>query len=202
MHARRDRDAMRIVFAALVLLAAFAAGCLENSERCEAGDSACEVIATTTPPAPTSTPSPTSPAIEDGPEASELELREVAAGSQSAHAPARTVIQDATSWEDFWAEHTTTIPAEPLPDVDFEEERVLAVVLEDKPNGCWAVRITRAFSETTENGTEIEATVTTYAPAPGQACTAVVTQPFHAVAIPHGGVVRFTEERVTRTPTV
>lgn len=134
----------------------------------------------------------------DGRSVEDVETRDLDHGTHSGVAgPARRVILDADEWAAFWDEHASRqIPPPERPAVDFEQgERVVAVVLEDKPNGCWAVRVTNVTTE--GEGALVE--VTTYAPPPDAFCTDVVANPFHFVAIAAPpGDVRFTERESTQ----
>lgn len=168
-------------------LLALAAGCLEQ-ENAPAGN---PTPATgTTPTSPTATPT-------SGEPGGRVATREVANGTQSGQEATRRAIEDEPTWRAFWANHSTALPPEEAPQVDFTTERVVAVVLEAKPNGCWAVRI----EEVRDEGDGVTATVTTYSPPPDRACIAVMSQPFHFVAIPRGdGPVGFEERSAVGPP--
>lgn len=116
-----------------------------------------------------------------GAEVVDVERRTLAQGQQSAISQSvRRVFDTEQAWGDFWAQHAANeIPTPSTPEVDFATERVVAVILSEKPNGCYATAITNV----TRSGDEILVEVTTYTPEPSRGCTQVITQPFHFVAI-------------------
>lgn len=139
------------------------------------------------------------PAGAEGGSADEASIRDLAHGQHSgAQGPVRRVIAEQAEWETFWNQHgSRQMPAPERPEVDFSTERVLAVVLEEKPNGCWATRVTNA----TGSGGELVVEVTTYAPPPDTFCTDVITNPFHFVALAGwDGAVRFEERQASEPP--
>lgn len=181
----RSRPVARRMRATLVLVALLAAGCLEDNAPPQGDDLGPSV----TPPAsPSPTPAPSSPS----PTPTNATLREVAVGSSSGHhEPYRRVIAWEHGWDEFWTTHVRDrSPPDPQPTVDFTQERLIAVVLGDKANSCWAVRVTDFRVE----AGEAVATITTFTPPPDMMCASVITQPFHVVGVPLGPEVRFVEE--------
>jgi hypothetical protein len=90
----------------------------------------------------------------------------------------RTFTDDAT-WQAFWDDHTSGLsPAIAAPEVDFDTEAAIAVVDGMRPNGGYSLEIMRV----TLDG---QATVEYEVAAPGPSCItpAVVTRPFHFVAV-------------------
>ena len=189
---------MRTPRAVLVLLAlaALAAGCLHAGPDAEAGPRQ----STTPVPTPTPTPTPTpgaTPPPEELPEppsqGTPVPFRTLATGQTSAMPyPLRLVFTDAEEWRNFWNDHhekTQDASGQPqapppAPEVDFAQERVVAVTLGDQADGCTAVRVTNV---TAEGGTTTTVHVTTYRPGPGQLCTGDPVQPYAMVAIPDDG---------------
>ncbi|MBI2770686.1 MAG: hypothetical protein HYX47_13750 [Burkholderiales bacterium] len=52
------------------------------------------------------------------------------------------VVRDPASWAALWAEHKSTrIPPPALPQVDFSNQRVIAVFLGERPDLCYSVAI-------------------------------------------------------------
>ncbi len=159
------------LFVATLLALSLFAGCLEAGEK-----------------------GPTTPAPGTA-----VDSRELASGGQSGKTgPMRAVIEDEAAWDALWRDHASNeLPPPARPNVDFSKEKVVAVLLEDKPNACWAVRITNATHEAA--GVVVE--VTTYSPSPDLMCASVVTQPFAFVAISATeGEVRFTERSEVGAP--
>jgi hypothetical protein len=117
----------------------------------------------------------------------------------------RLVFTEPGEWASFWGEHqrkTYDADGAPVghvepPAVDFPTERVVAVTLGEAPDACWAVRVTNATLW--EGVTTL--TVTTYGPAPGTMCAAVVTQPYAMVAIPNdGSEIAYRDEAAVGAP--
>ena len=125
-------------------------------------------------------------------------MRTLASGSQSGHeGDVRRVIATGDDWRMFWERHASAqLPPPDAPDVDFGRERVVAVVLADKPNGCWAVRI----ENPNVGADEASVDVVTYTPPPDMMCTQQVTQPFHFVALPHGAPLELREMQAQGPP--
>lgn len=141
-------------------------------------------------------------------EAEPVPLRVVAVGDHSALPfPMRLVFTEPEEWESFWREHQgggyagenmTPPQTPPAPPVDFATERAVVVMLGDSPSPCWAVRVTDATRW--EGATTL--TVTTYMPAPEDACPALVAQPYAIVALPDdGSEVAYRDEGVVGRPT-
>lgn len=148
-----------------LLVALLLAGCLDQGGSPGTGGS------------PVLSPSP--PAT-GGPVA----LREIEAGTQTgAQQTSHLVIADAAAWTRFWQEHNSNRIAtevETPPPVDFARETVVVALLGAKPNGCWAVRVENA---TAQPDGRVVVGVTTYTPPPETACIAVVSYPYHIVAL-------------------
>lgn len=170
----------------LVLLAA---GCLEADNEGDAPET----------PGPGTddgdAPEPQGPAA--------VALRTLDEGDHSGYEnPGRLVFTDNETWGAFWDEHRGPVIAGPdaalstPPEVDFSKERVLAAMMGQKGSGCYAIR---AANATTDGGvTTIE--ITSHTPPPGMACTAVVTHPYHIVALPADGTTLSFEERTVAGP--
>lgn len=175
-----------IVLAALVL-----AGCLEPVD--EPGSGGAPPGGDESPPAPTPTPTP--PAEANG----NVSFRTLERGQQSGHeGPVREVLATEDEWTSFWRAHgSQQMPPPERPSVDFSAERVVAVVLEDKPSGGYAAQV----EEVRREAGEIVVSVVTYTPPAGMGTTSVITNPYHFVAIPQGAEpVRFVEETRQGSP--
>lgn len=134
------------------------------------------------------------PPSDDVDQTDDVPFRSLASGRHSGHDATQRVITDESAWRAFWDAHASIeSPQPPLPQVDFASERVVAIVLEDKPSGCFGVEVRNV----TRAGEDVEVRFTAYAPPPDVACPAVVTQPFHFVAIPSGGPVSFLRSEAT-----
>ena len=119
-------------------------------------------------------------------------FRTLALGTQSGiHDALQVVITDQPAWQRFWEGHVSNrTDAPPVPAVDFGKERVAALLLGPKSNGCWSVEVTRVSSDNVAESTVVAYTV--HEPPKGQVCTAVVTYPHHVIAIAKGPTeVRF-----------
>lgn len=115
-----------------------------------------------------------------------LELRHLASGEHSGIREAReTMLPDEEAWHAFWQTHASPQEPKPAPpEVRFEHEIVLAVVLDEKPSSGYQVVIHRVVLE---SGTlHVE-----YRWNGPQGQLTVMTQPHHFVAVtPPGEVLR------------
>lgn len=119
-------------------------------------------------------------------------------GQHSGHEEAmRPTITNESAWVEFWAVHgSKQSPPPERPAVDFSKERVVAVLLGEKPNGCWAVRTGNVTTQAQHTAVE----VITYAAGPEMACASVVTTPFDIIAIPVGESRVIFEDRTVEGP--
>ncbi|MCC6409620.1 MAG: protease complex subunit PrcB family protein [Planctomycetes bacterium] len=91
------------------------------------------------------------------------------------------VVRNADDWEELWREHTSAQLATAVaPKVDFEREMVVGVVLATCPSGGYAVEIVRAE----RLGDRWRVVAHRTCPPEGSMQTAVLTKPFHFVALP------------------
>lgn len=122
-----------------------------------------------------------------------VDTRDLAKGQHSGHHDEdRRVIDDPEEWAEFWEVHTQDqMPGEDRPEVDFSSERVVAVLLGERPNGCHHVRITNVTQEEGRTGV----TLTQYVPTPGAVCTDVIVHPYHFIAVPADGTEVVFEDR-------
>lgn len=91
------------------------------------------------------------------------------------------VIQEAAQWESLWGQITSiTMPAPPLPQVDFEQQMVIAYFLGTQNSGGHAIEIGKV--EVNQNVLTVEVTHTSA----GKNCmlTSALTQPYCLVAVP------------------
>lgn len=109
----------------------------------------------------------------------------LARGQQSAvRVPLARAITDATLWADFWAAMTANQPEPPeRPEVDFDEEIVIVLLLGERRTGGYAVRI----EDVRENRGEIEIVVDVERPEPGEVVTQALTSPYFVATIPASG---------------
>lgn len=190
--------AMRLALLLVPLL--LVAGCLERGTEPGGGAPASGDGTTTTtlPRSTTSTPTATTPATL---EQERLSTRTLAVGSSSGHhEDTRKVMRSEAEWRVFWAVHASPqLPAPEAPKVGFGNESVIAVVLKDKPNGCWGVRVGNVTYESTSRVLTVE--VVTYEPSPDMMCASVVSQPHHFVAFPERpGEVKWVEVKGAGMP--
>lgn len=172
---------------ALILILLPAAGCLEDGGTPPAG-------------APTAaSPTPLTPTPPTAAPAGAAAMRTLAEGDQSGvEGDVRRLITDDATWRAFWDEHgSRQLPPPEMPAVDFSQERVLAVVLADKPSSGYSVRVVNVTIE----GNETVVEVVTSRPPPDVGTASVITQPFHFVAIPVGPAqLRFLEREAVGAP--
>ncbi|HVM44668.1 MAG TPA: protease complex subunit PrcB family protein [Candidatus Thermoplasmatota archaeon] len=162
--------------ALLAALALLAAGCLEQDGEGPATQT--PTPTGTTPPAST-TPTPT-PVTPTPPADGEVPFRTLASGQQSAtREEQRLIITDRNGYHAFWTGGAED-PQEAPPEVDFEQETVVAVASGARPNTCWALRVTNATDDGYANTV---VTVTLFAPTPDLICGQAITYPWHLVAL-------------------
>ncbi len=126
-----------------------------------------------------------------------VEFRDLAQGQDSGHEEeARRVIEAQGDWQTFWEEHQeiTTEKSDP-PEVDFADERVVVVLLGQRPNGCYAVAITDVRLDEQTERTHVE--ITEHVPSEDEVCTDQIVHPFHFVAVPADGSQVVFEEQAT-----
>lgn len=78
-------------------------------------------------------------------------------------------------------------PEEPLADVDFDRDMVLAIASGEQPEFCHSIGITAA----TADGTDLTVTITETGPPVGCACEAEPSQPVQVVRVPRADEVIF-----------
>lgn len=109
-------------------------------------------------------------------------VRSLAWGARSGLAGEReAVLASSAEWAAFWREHAPGSP-DPAPIVDFASERVVAVALGERSNGCFGVRVTSASTDLDARSTTVN--VTERVPQPREVCTQALVTPFHFAAIP------------------
>ena len=87
-------------------------------------------------------------------------------------------------------------PMEPLQDVDFDRDMVLAVASGEQPVLCHSIGITAASSD----GTDLTVTVTETGPPVGCSCTDEPSQPVQVVRVPRADEVIFNTVSATACP--
>jgi len=109
----------------------------------------------------------------------------LARGQQSAiRVPLARAIADPALWADFWAALTAN-QADPSarPEVDFDEETVVVLLLGERRTGGYAVDIARVI----EHRTEVEVVVRVERPAAGEMVTQALTSPYLVASVPVAG---------------
>ena len=170
---------MRVILAASVLLLA---GCLEPTSDdpgvAPGTDDAPEdpTPITSTPPTSATPTSPSPPATGTPAGPMVVTFRSLADGQQEGpESPQRESYHNAVEWG---------LASQRYPGadetIDFTQETTVAVALGQRPDGCWAIRVTNA---TQQAPGVVMVEVTTYEPNPEMFCTQVVTYPYHVVAL-------------------
>jgi len=94
----------------------------------------------------------------------------------------RRVIRDSEAFATFWNSlHANQTPTPSVPEVDFAEKMVLAVVLGQRPSGGYQAEITSVTRNM--NPTVVRAFVTETVPGSTCVTTNVITVPYHLVAV-------------------
>lgn len=108
-------------------------------------------------------------------------FRTLAKGEHSGMTKAiQTVIRTPEEWQKLWKEHGgPQVPAPPLPKVDFSREMVIAVYMGQQTSGGYGVEVTGV--QAGDKGITVQ--VKRSQPPPGAIVTAVITEPFHLVAV-------------------
>ena len=92
--------------------------------------------------------------------------------------PVNLVIKDNKKWDSLWSKvYKTRIPKPELPEVNFEEEMILAVFMGYYPTGGYSVSIENIIEK--EERLIVEKKVVT--PGPDDMVTNAITHPFHIV---------------------
>jgi hypothetical protein len=95
--------------------------------------------------------------------------------------PLARAITSPDLWADFWSALNANDPDGPeRPEVDFDEETVIVLLLGERPTGGYAVRI----DEVIERRTEVVVVVAVERPEPGEMVTQALTAPYLVATIP------------------
>lgn len=114
------------------------------------------------------------------------EVRDLDQGQQSGHHEGdRRVITSQEEWEAFWQDHDERLGEREAPQVNFSRERVVAVLMGERPNGCYAIKITDV--RLGMDADEMLVNVTGRVPGPDEMCTQAIVHPYHFVAVPDDG---------------
>jgi hypothetical protein len=100
----------------------------------------------------------------------------------------QAAVQSAAEWSALWSQHAGE---RARPAVDFTKEMVLAVFLGTRPTAGFSVEIVGAR----EDGGALIVSYRETRPAPGGVTAQVLTSPYHLVAVPKHGDVKW--ERVS-----
>ncbi len=124
------------------------------------------------------------PQRERGEEVSQV--RDLDQGQQSGHRDEdRRVITSKEKWKTFWQAHDERLDEEDPPEVDFSKERVVAVLMGERANGCYAIKVTDVRLDA--DAGEMLVNVTSRVPGPDEMCTQAIVHPYHFVAVPDDG---------------
>lgn len=127
------------------------------------------------------------PVVDDPFTSGDVQPRSLASGAHSGIVePANLLIKEEAEWAELWERTDTAFgngsgEAMERPQVDFDEEWVIAVLGGELPNACWSIRVTNVAIGL--QYTEVE--VTQARPGEDMACAEVVVTPYHYVAVPH-----------------
>lgn len=105
-----------------------------------------------------------------------------------------TVAANETAWRDLWRDHQGSSSAEEQrPEVDFEDNLVVAIFKGQSPDACHGAEI----EEATRDGDDLVVHGVFYV-VEGQACAEVVTYPFHIAELepPEGKIVFDVQEEI------
>lgn len=110
--------------------------------------------------------------------------------------PARTVIRDRESWQDFWQSFAgARVPAPPAPEIDFAQKQVIVAAMGERSTAGYDIAVDAVYQQ---NDTTY-VVVVEREPASGCIAATVISTPATAVLIPPGsGPVRFVERQETR----
>ena len=157
-----------------------------TSESDPARDAPPREVPSPAPPTDERTPAEDEPTPQPDPrggtDPSARRWREIASGQQSAvRIPVARAVSHADLWADFWAAITANQPDPPtLPQVDFEHETVVVLILGERTTGGYSVGIAAVV----ERRLEVEVVVLVSRPPPGAMVTQALTTPYYVAAIP------------------
>ncbi|MDD2777813.1 MAG: protease complex subunit PrcB family protein [Methanocellales archaeon] len=111
----------------------------------------------------------------------ELTFETISKGSSSGHDERKDyVIKDLSEWGDLWSKmHSIVLPTPNPPNVNFEDEMIIAVFQGRHFTGGYAIEITQIVEK--ENSVEIF--VKEISPPPDSMVTQAFTQPYHIVKV-------------------
>ena len=116
-------------------------------------------------------------------------VRSIDKGAASQIDTARqAVVRSAAEWSTLWSQHAGD---RSRPAVDFDKEMVVAVFLGTRPTAGFSVEVVGAREE----GAALIVSYRESRPQPGAVAAQVLTSPFHVVAVPKHGDVKW--ERVS-----
>ena len=101
-------------------------------------------------------------------------------GFNSGHSEKKNyVVDNEDEWGDLWNKvNSIVIPQPELPDVDFNNEIVIAVFQGEKPTGGYSIEIIKIVEDN-----KIIVFYKEFSPEPGDFVTQALTQPYHIVKI-------------------
>jgi hypothetical protein len=118
----------------------------------------------------------------------QVHFRTIARGANSGYPTAsQLVIDNPKEWASVWQQHTSNIiPSPPVPDVDFTDNKVVAVFMGEKRTGGYSVEILTVETKSSEQKdlASLVITVADRQPKPGEIVQEVITHPYHIITIP------------------
>ena len=113
-------------------------------------------------------------------DAEEISFEEVERGSYGDVANQNLVIRQESQFNEFWESlHQSKTPIPELPEVDFNNQMVIAATMETQPSGGFSIEITQVRLKSGILGVQILSTK------PGDGCitTAALTTPYHLIKV-------------------
>ncbi len=93
---------------------------------------------------------------------------------------ARLVIKTEDRWKEVWRKvHLLRVPKPELPEIDFQEEMIIAVFMGDRKSGGYEIEI----REIIKTEKEIVVQVEEKEPSPESLRTMALTQPYHIIVV-------------------
>ena len=107
-------------------------------------------------------------------------LTQSGVGNDSFRERENQLITNEQAFESFWNElHGNVLPIPALPEVDFESEMVIAVILGLRSNGGYAVNIERIVQQNGTTGIEVKEEI----PAAECGTAQVISSPYHIIKL-------------------
>ena len=109
----------------------------------------------------------------------QTDFETVSEGNYSGHDDKKEyVIKDISQWKTLWSlVNSRAIPQSDLPNINFDDEMVIAVFQGSHSTGGYSIEIV----EILEKANSLEVTVKETSPSPGSIVTQAFTQPYHII---------------------